>query len=421
MLPVGSGSVDNELRWTYKRMHIVHVEDFFHPDAGYQLNLLSRLQKIQGQRVTIITGEIARVPDWLIGFFGGDDIAARDRAFEAETGVAVIRRPLHAFISGRAIFGADLIRFVDGLAPDVAFIHGESTLTGIRFTLAAPRLSYPIVIDSHMLAMASRNPFARQFQAAYRRFIAPRILRQQIPLIRVQDSDYVERFLGIPLAHTDLLSFGSDTLLFRPDPEARATGRHRLGIPDHAFVVVYAGKLDGTKGGPFLADALSAPLAGLPERPIHFVIVGNAEGPDAGPIEALFQSSSNPLKRLPTQRYRDLPGLYQLADLVVFPKQCSLSFFDVQAAGVPVLFEDNEINLKRVVGDNARVFRSGDREDFRNAIMALASLPDADLQRMRAAARSYVVDHYDYVKVAAQYTEILERARDSWLSRRRSA
>ena len=44
-------------------MHFVHVEDFFHPDAGYQVNLLSRLQVLQGHRVTIVTAELERMPN----------------------------------------------------------------------------------------------------------------------------------------------------------------------------------------------------------------------------------------------------------------------------------------------------------------------------------------------------------------------
>ena len=49
-------------------MRFVHVEDFFHPDAGYQLNLLARLQVKEGHEVFIIASEMSKVPDYLKSF-----------------------------------------------------------------------------------------------------------------------------------------------------------------------------------------------------------------------------------------------------------------------------------------------------------------------------------------------------------------
>ena len=49
-------------------MRFVHIEDFFHPNAGYQVNLLSKLQVKQGHEVIIITAELDKIPDHLISF-----------------------------------------------------------------------------------------------------------------------------------------------------------------------------------------------------------------------------------------------------------------------------------------------------------------------------------------------------------------
>ena len=38
-------------------MKIVHVEDFIHPNAGYQINMLGRLQAQQGHQVDIVAGD----------------------------------------------------------------------------------------------------------------------------------------------------------------------------------------------------------------------------------------------------------------------------------------------------------------------------------------------------------------------------
>ena len=62
-------------------MKIVHIEDFVHPDAGYQLNSLAPLQHLQGHDVTIVTAELDKVPDFLTNFFGRENIEQRDRQF----------------------------------------------------------------------------------------------------------------------------------------------------------------------------------------------------------------------------------------------------------------------------------------------------------------------------------------------------
>lgn len=395
-------------------MKIVHVEDFIHPDAGYQVNLLSRLQKADGHEVTVVTAELEKVPSFLTSFFGKDNIPEKDRLFERETGVSIVRVPLLGFYSGRAIFHPRLFKTVANMKPDVVFVHGEDTLTGMLFILFSRRLSYPIVLDCHMLEMASVNRFREYFRAFYRRFITPIILRENIPLIRVVDSDYVQKCLGIPLSHTDLLSFGTDTSYFKPDPEMRQTIRARLGFSENAFLVLYAGKMDESKGGALLGEALRNRLSSAAGRPIEFLVIGNTDGGYGEKVEQQFRESENRIVRLSTQRYYDLAQYYQAADLAVFPRQCSMSFFEAQSCGLPILFEENEINNQRASFQNAFLFKPESIEDFRGKILAISALPPEEYKRTSANAREYVLRNYDYVPIARRFTEVLQRAVSAW-------
>jgi len=402
-------------------MHIVHVEDFFHPDAGYQVNLLSRLQVAQGHQCTIVTAELDKMPSFLTAFFGKEDIPQRDARFERESGVRVIRLPMLAFYSGRAIFLPwRLLKAVSDLKPDVAFVHSEDTMTGMLFIWMSRWLRYPMILDCHMLEMASENRFKKQFRAFYQRFVTPIILRRNIPLVRVVDSDYVQKCLGIPLSHTDLLSFGTDTAYFSPDAELRRETRGRLGLSQDAYVVIYAGKLDASKGGKFLAETLREKFPAAAGRHIELLVIGTADGSYGEEVEQVLAASSNKLVRLPTQRYYDLAQYYCAADLAIYPKQCSMSFFEAQSCGLPVLFEDNEINLQRIDGDNGFIFKPGDLADFRSQIIEIASLPEERAAQLRSNARNYVLGRYDYVPVARKFTDVLERAVAAW-NKKRSA
>jgi len=98
--------------------------------------------------------------------------------------------------------------------------------------------------------------------------------------------------------------------------------------------------------------------------------------------------------------------------------QCSMSFFEVQACGLPVLFEKNEINDMRVAGNNAFTFEPGSIDSFRAKLVWLASQPSGTFQAYSSQAREYVLRHFDFVPIARQYSAVLFEAREKWNQRR---
>jgi len=192
-------------------MNIVQIEDYFHPDAGYQINILSKYMVKLGHKVTIITSEMNKIPEPLVSFFGCQNIIDCDKEYTKLTKVEIYRLPLIGFVSGRAIFTNEIYKVIKKLDPDVLYIHGNDTLTAMRILMKIKKLSYPIIMDSHMLEMASVNKFNKMFKIFYKTFFAPKIIKNMIPIIRTQDDSYVEKYLGIPLIQCPWISVGSDT------------------------------------------------------------------------------------------------------------------------------------------------------------------------------------------------------------------
>jgi glycosyltransferase involved in cell wall biosynthesis len=398
-------------------MKIVHQIDFFHPESGYEINLLARLQAKEGHDVTIVTGEMRNAPRYQVGFWETADIEDRDARLFRETGVRVVRIPTFAYVSSRAIYHPRIFREMRILKPDVLFIHCNDSLAGIIFTWLSPFLNYPLVLDSHSLEMSSRNSLRGGFRIFYKLLVAPLITWRKIPFIRLVDSDFVEKYLGIPLDHTTLLSFGADTDLFKADAARKLALRAEHQLPEKAFVVVYAGKLDDQKGGQFLAEIVRKKFTPQTDKEVVFFIVGNAEGDYGHSVEAALSQSENRVIRLPTQRYIDLPAIYQGSDIAIFPRQCSLSFFDVQACELPVLFEDNEINRERASIASAVTFRPDDVQDARSQLIELVDMPAEPYEKMKASARQYVLDHYDFVPIARRFTDVLVAAAKGYKQR----
>lgn len=388
-------------------MKIIHIEDFFHPNAGYQINILAKYMAEYGHDVTIISGELDKFPDYLKNFFGNVDIDEADKKYSDKTGVKIIRVPVRGYISGRAVLSCEINNIVKGISLDILYVHGNDTLTGIRCMFNFKKTGIPVVMDSHMLKMASKNPFSWLFKLWYRNFVAPIIIKNNIKVIRTQDDDYVERYLGIPLANCPWISIGTDTDIFYPDSEVRKSFRKEHDIPEDAFVIVYAGKLDESKGGMFLAQAIKEKLLTKRNVEIVFMIIGNLIGDYGQTVKQIFAQADNRIIRFPSQNYNDLPRFYQSADLSVFPKQCSLSFYDVQACGLPVLSENNNINISRLKFNNGFNFISGDIEDFRNKIIRCAEMSKSTYGEVEENSVKFIKRNYDYKTITKKYLEIL--------------
>lgn len=386
-------------------MNIVNIEDFFHPDAGYQINIVPKYLRKFGHNVTVVTSQMDKLPNTLTKFFGREDINEHDKEYEERTGVRIIRVPLLNYVSGRAIFTHELKRCVEELKPDVLFVHGNDTFSGMCFISRLGKLDYALISDSHMLEMASQNKFNKIFRDFYRLCITPKIVKYRMPVIRTQNDTYVEKCLGIPLSQAPWISYGSDTMLFHPDMDVKIQFRNQYKIPNGTFVVIYAGKLDESKGGKLLAQAFCEKFQ--TKRPIVLLVVGNTSGDYGKEVEEIFQRSENCILRFPTQRYTELAQFYQSADLAVFPRQCSLSFYDVQACGLPVVFEDNNINVDRCSHGNGWTFKSGDVKDFRRKIEDAVNMSEEDYKKVSDAAYEFIIQNYNYEEKAKEYEQVL--------------
>ena len=395
-------------------MKFVHIEDFIHPDAGYQLNLLSKLQVEQGHEVIIVTAEMEKVPIFLTSFFGKDNIEEIDEKFRARTGVRLIRYPIYNFYSGRAIFKSGLHKLLRNLNPDVLFIHGEDTLMGMKLLLDYKKMNMPYVLDCHMLEMASENKFREIFRAFFRTFITPIILKKEIPLIRVVDSDFVEKHFNIPLQKTKLLSFGTDTSFYKPDDKLKDHYRKELNIGADDFVVLYAGKLDSYKGGMFLVEALLNKIE-LATKNLKFIIIGNSPDDSYGKeVERILSNSENHIIRLPTQTYAGLAKFYQTADIALFPKQCSMSYYEAQSSGLPVILEENEINVDRASNKKGLIFKVQSEESLRNAIMQFGNMEQGEFLQYKSNSRKNILENYDYVSIAQEFTDVMVEAHEKF-------
>ena len=391
-------------------MNILHVEGFFHPDAGYQLNVLAKYMVKKGHQVTIITCEPDKFPDYLTSFFGKEDIRERDLVYEKNNGVRIIRVPVVWYYSGRAWATRDLFAKIREVAPDIVFAHCNDDMVGIRTINYCIKHRIPVVTDNHMAEIASKNKLRELFRFYYRSVETPKLIKHHIPVIRTADIDFVQKHYKLPLSQCPVISFGSDLMLFSPNAELRGEIRQSLDIDPDETVVIYAGKLDESKGGLFLANSLQEKFD--VDKKLCFIVIGNTVGEYGQEVLRSFKESENRVILLPTQKYADLSKYFVCSDFALIPRQSSLTFYDYQACGLPVIAEDNNINQTRVDHDNGWLFEAGNVEAFRKSIVNAINLDPGEYRRISENSRNYIVENYNYDTKCDEYLEVLLQAYD---------
>ena len=386
-------------------MKIVQFEDFFHPHAGYNINIFSKYMAKMGHDVVILTSEIEKSPQYLKTFFDCSDIEKKDREYEIENGVNIERLKTHFFYSGRSIVSLSIFKKIRSLTPDIVYIHGNDTYVGILSTIFHRLIGVPIIYDSSMVEMASTNKFNWLFRSFYRYFVAPTFKKQNFKVIRTQDDNYVTKHLGISLLQAPYISLGVDTDKFSPSLKPVSL-MEQLHISNDEFVVVYAGKIDISKGAELLISVLEHEINVT--RNIVYLIIGNPNPEIQEKFAETISESKNKIIHLPTVSYSELNQYYQVSNVAIFPRQISLSFFNAQACGLPVIAESNNVNVERLSHGNGYVFEYGDPNDLLNKILDISKLDRSSYNLMSNRSVEYVKSHYDYNNLIIKYIDLFE-------------
>ena len=386
-------------------MKIVQFEDFFHPHAGYNINIFSKYMAKMGHDVVILTSEIEKSPQYLKTFFDCSDIEKKDREYEIENGVNIERLKTHFFYSGRSIVSLSIFKKIRSLTPDIVYIHGNDTYVGILSTIFHRLIGVPIIYDSSMVEMASTNKFNWLFRSFYRYFVAPTFKKQNFKVIRTQDDNYVTKHLGISLLQAPYISLGVDTDKFSPSLKPVSL-MEQLHISNDEFVVVYAGKIDISKGAELLISLLEHEINVT--RNIVYLIIGNPNPEIQEKFAETISESKNKIIHLPTVSYSELNQYYQVSNVAIFPRQISLSFFNAQACGLPVIAESNNVNVERLSHGNGYVFEYGDPNDLLNKILDVSKLDRSSYNLMSNRSVEYVKSHYDYNNLIIKYIDLFE-------------
>ncbi|MCX5727498.1 MAG: glycosyltransferase family 4 protein [Nitrospirae bacterium] len=395
-------------------MKIIHVEDYYQPQLGYQEPFLAREHSRLGHDVHVITSDryypFPSYESTAAPLLGSRRVGVGVRQ-EAD-GVSVHRLPVR-FEGWHRIWLKGLLHEVEDIRPDVVFAHGVESITALR--LAGWKLTKKptckLIYDCHTLEIQRRSRLSPLFGVAYKRLLKYPILRAGDGFVAVSSTtkEYMETRYGLPSNRIQVIQLGGDTDAFRRNPSCGAQTRSRLGIAPDEVVFIYVGKVIPEKGVHLLAAAARQLVKECPHEKVRVLVVGGGPSAYRARIEAVLQAAGIGEAFVWTGLVpnAELPQYYSAANVGVWPCEVTITQWEAMACELPIIVGDNPAAAERVAWNNGLAYSEGDAEDLCRAMKTL--LADESLRReMGRRGRDAVERWFSWRGIATRFIELAD-------------
>jgi glycosyltransferase involved in cell wall biosynthesis len=219
--------------------------------------------------------------------------------------------------------------------------------------------------------------------------------------------------LGIP--NVQAIQPGIDLTAFAPRQRNDALAE-QLGISADSFVLMYPGEYVRLGAVDSLVAILPRLVEAIPNVTLVLAcrIKNNADAEKKREITATLEAAGLLSRVVFTDTVRDMPSLYNVADVMLFAVENMIGKFDVPLAVIeamacekPVVISDLPVLAEFTSDETAVVVRTGDRDHLVSRILELHADPAARA-RIGKAARKYTKTWFDIEQVAERYEQVYE-------------
>lgn len=331
-------------------MRIIHVEDYFDPTAGYQINeLLMASNPLKDETIIISSFDLSP--------FHKQYNEVDDLTFENKYHVKIIRLKSILKLSSRIILKG-MWKEIDSLNPDLVFLHGIGDFKDLL--LYKKKKNYIIIRDCHMSWVASKNPLRHIYYLAYKVLFSRRInSSEKIKLVYAlgeEEKEYLNK-LGIKNNKIGDLKHGYNEENMFYDSVERESLRKIIKVNHNEVLISYIGKFDSQKRPDFIFDIVEEMMLKNEKNnenekiKLKFLFVGPKEIQYFDLFKDkldkfIFKDDVQILDAVP---FKDLYKFYSASDICIFPKQASLSSIHAQICYTPVIMERMTSNKERVL------------------------------------------------------------------------
>jgi glycosyltransferase involved in cell wall biosynthesis len=270
--------------------------------------------------------------------------------------------------------------------------------------------------------------FDPTFRAKYQelgRSLTKNTMRRWHSLLSIRCADFVlfptramqtmvGQYVSLSESSTQVIHYGFDDEHFQRDRSQPSTYsiEARYGVEDGHPILLNVSTYAVHKNFETLIEALPALLATYPELKL-LTTTSREDTSDKAEYDQLRQRAAelgvaDAWIELGYVPYRDLPGLYQAADLYVFPsfaESFGHSLVEAMAAGLPVVAADMAVN-REVCEEAGRYFAPFEPADCAQSIITLLS-DDEQRQDMKDTSLNRA-QHFSWKRYASELVHIFQ-------------
>ena len=230
-------------------------------------------------------------------------------------------------------------------------------------------------------------------------------------------SDYSKKLLrDIGLNQVSRIYPGVDLTYYQPSEKSPKTLAHFHLTPED-FIVTYNGEYARLGATDMLTNWLIEYFTAHPDSNMKFVFACRVKKHEDDRLKKIeitgrFEKAGVLHHIRFTDTYADMPKLYNLADIVVFPVNDMRGKFDVPlviieayACGKPVILSDLPIFREFANDDICVTIPRGDTGALSRAITTLQANPN-ERARLGREARAFVEAHFDLRKTVGEYEQL---------------
>lgn len=369
-------------------MKIVHVEDYFDPTAGYQINELLSASRNFNDEVFLITSTNMEP------FHKKLDLD-KDREFEEKTGVKIIRLEAKLIVSSRAILKG-LNKTIKQINPNVVFLHGIGDFKDL--ILYKRKQKYKIIRDCHMSWVASQNKFRKIYYKLFKIFFSGIINRtnkyDKVYALGEEEFEYLKK-LGINDNKIDYLYHGYNDEIIYYDENERREIRNKYSVEEEDILISYIGKFDEQKKPHIIFEIVENinPVI-LENKRIKLLFIGSKNKDYAIKFNYIKERSKLECIIDEPKPFNELRKYFSASDICIFPKGCTLSAIHAQVCGSRVIMEDHKSNKERVINNNDLY----EINNIKQAATILENIIKQDSNKVRINIKNSKIESREYKK-----------------------
>lgn len=308
-------------------------------------------------------------------------------------------------------------------------IHSHYWLSGQVGAVARDRWGVPLVHTMHTVARVKNQALARgDTPDPYSRELGEQQVVEAADRLIANtgaEAEALVRLYGARPHQVDVVHPGVNSTVFRP--RDRAAARARLGIDQHADVVMFVGRLQSLKAPDVLLRAVAELLAERPQRRRGLLVpvIGGLSGTGLERPRALADlvrqlGIGDVVRFVPAQTQSELADWYAAATVVCVPSRSEsfgLVALEAQATGTPVVAASVGGLATAVADGRSGVLVNG--HDPRRWARVVGDLLDSP-ERL-AALRVGALEHaagFGWARTAAETLDVYRAAADAvWNAR----